>query len=66
MLAERVNTWIAEYNAEYNAEGKAEGIVEGKQRERSILLKQMKKAGLSVTDIAHITGLAEEEIRHYI
>ena len=26
----------------------------------------MKKAGLSIAEIAHITGLPEDEIRHYI
>jgi len=78
MLAERVNKWIAEYKAEGKAEGivegkakgKAEGIAEGiqagKQEERASLLKRMKKAGLSIADIAHITGLPEDEIRHYI
>ncbi len=44
----------------------AEGIQAGKQEERASLLKRMKKAGLSITDIANITGLPEEEIRHYI
>ena len=62
MLAERVNKWIAEYKAE----GKAEGIQVGKQEERASLLKRMKKAGLSVTEIAQITGLPEDEIRHYL
>ena len=62
MLAERVNKWIAEYKAE----GKAEGIQAGKQEERASLLKRMKKAGLTIADIAHITGLPEDEIRHYI
>ena len=82
MLAERVNKWIAEYKAEGKAEGiaegkakgiaegKAEGIAEGiqagKQEERASLLKRMKKAGLTIADIAHITGLPEDEIRHYI
>ena len=82
MLAERVNKWIAEYKAEGKAEGiaegkakgiaegKAEGIAEGiqagKQEERASLLKRMKNAGLSIADIAHITGLPEDEIRHYI
>ncbi|NLL11760.1 MAG: transposase, partial [Methanomicrobiales archaeon] len=38
----------------------------GKQEERASLLKRMKKAGLTIADIAHITGLPEDEIRHYI
>ena len=78
MLADRVNKWIAEYKAEGKAEGiaegkakgKAEGIAEGiqagKQEERASLLKRMKKVGLSITEIAHITGFPEDEIRHYI
>ena len=66
MLAERVNKWIAEYKAEGKAEGIAEGIQAGKQEERASLLKRMKKAGLTIADIAHITGLPEDEIRHYI
>ena len=66
MLAERVNKWIAEYKAEGKAEGIAEGIQAGKQEERASLLKRMKKAGLTIADIVHITGLPEDEIRHYI
>ena len=58
MLAERVNKWIAEY--------KAEGKAEGRLEERISILKRMKKAGLSVSDMSQITGLSEDEIRHII
>ena len=58
MLAERVNKWIAEY--------KAEGKAEGRLEERVSILKRMKKAGLSVSDMSQITGLSEDEIRHII
>jgi predicted transposase/invertase (TIGR01784 family) len=66
MLAERVNKWIAEYKAEGKAEGKAEAKAEGRLEERVSILKRMKKAGLSVSDMSQITGLSEDEIRHII
>lgn len=78
MLAERVNKWIAEYKAEGKAEGIAEGIEkgiekgiaegkeEGRLEERVSILKRMKKAGLSISDMSQITGLSEDEIRHII
>ena len=69
-IAEGKAKGIAEGKAKGIAEGKAEGIAEGiqagKQEERASLLKRMKKAGLTIADIAHITGLPEDEIRHYI
>jgi predicted transposase/invertase (TIGR01784 family) len=58
MLAERVNKWIEEY--------KAQGKAEGRLEERVSILKRMKKAGLSVSDMSQITGLSEDEIRHII
>jgi len=58
MLAEKVKRWTAELKAE----GKAEGIAEGQRR----LLKRMKAFGMSISEIAEITGLPEEEIRHLI
>ena len=58
ILAERVNKWIADY--------KAEGKAEGRLEERVSILKRMKKAGLSVSDMSQITGLTEDEIRHII
>ena len=74
MLAERVNKWIAEYKAEGKAEGIAEGIEkgiaegkeEGRLEERVSILKRMKKAGLSISDMSQITGLSEDEIWHII
>ena len=66
MLAERVNKWIEEYKAQGKAEGSAEGKAEGRLEERVSILKRMKKAGLSVSDMSQITGLSEDEIRHII
>jgi len=54
MLAEKVDTWIAAYKAE----GRIEGMV--------TILERMKKAGMSVAEIAKITGMPEEEIRSLI
>ena len=54
MLAEKVNRWIAEYKAE----GKAEGRVS--------ILRRMKQTGMSIADIAQVTGLSEDEIKHLI
>jgi len=65
-IAEGKAKGIAEGKAKGKAEGIAEGIQAGKQEERASLLKRMKKAGLTIADIAHITGLPEDEIRHYI
>jgi len=58
MLAEKVKRWTAELKAE----GKVEGIAEGQRR----LLQRMKAFGMSISEIAEITGLPEEEIRHLI
>jgi len=54
MLAERVNRWIAEYKAE----GKAEGM--------ATIFRRMKQTGMSIADIAKVTGLSEDEIKHMI
>lgn len=54
MLAEKVDQWIAGYKAE----GKSEGV--------SMILCRMKAAGLSITEIARITGFFEDEIKHLI
>lgn len=62
MLAEKVDKWIAAYKAEGRAEGKAEGRREG----MATILRRMKEAGMSVADIAQITGMPEEEVRHLI
>jgi len=58
MLAEKVDKWIAAYKAEGKAEGRIEGM--------AIILERMKKAGMSVAEIAKITGMPEEEIRSLI
>ncbi len=58
MLKEKVKRWTAEL--------KAEGKVEGKAEERRTLLRRMKAFGMSISEIAEITGLPEEEIRHLI
>jgi len=62
MLAEKVDKWIAAYKAE----GKAEGRAEGKREGMTTILRRMKEAGMSVIDIAQITGMPEEEVRHLI
>jgi len=62
MLADRVNRWIAEYKAEGRAEGRAEGKTEG----MASILRRMKKKGMSIAEIAQITGLSEDEIQHMI
>ena len=54
MLAEKVNRWIAEYKAE----GKAEGM--------ATILRRMKNKGMSIAEMAQITDLSEEEIKHMI
>jgi len=58
MSAEKVDKWIAAYKAEGKAEGRIEGM--------AIILERMKKAGMSVAEIAKITGMPEEEIRSLI
>ena len=66
MLAEKVDKWIAAYKAEGKKEGKAEGKAEGKIEGMATILCRMKKAGMSVADIAQLTGMPEEEVRHLI
>lgn len=58
MLAEKVDSWIAAYKAEGKAEGRKEGM--------ATILRRMKSAGMTVADIAKITGMQEEEVRHLI
>jgi predicted transposase/invertase (TIGR01784 family) len=62
MLAEKVDKWIAAYKVKGKAEGRIEGRIEG----MAIILERMKKAGMSVAEIAKITGMPEEEIRSLI
>jgi predicted transposase/invertase (TIGR01784 family) len=40
-------------------EGRAEGITEG----RADVARNLKKKGMSISDIADVTGLTEEEIK---
>jgi predicted transposase YdaD len=54
MFQERVKRWVAELKAEGYAEGNLEG-------QRSLLWK-MKEFGISIREIAEITGMSEEEI----
>ena len=58
MLAEKVDKWIAAYKAEGKAEGKKEGM--------TTILRRMKETGMSVVDIAKLTGMPEEEVKHLI
>jgi len=58
MLTEKVNRWISEY--------KAEGKAEGRFEERMTILRRMKKTGMSVSEIAQITGISEDEIKHIL
>ncbi len=43
-------------------EGREEGLLEGKRKRDTELAKEMKKEGLSVDQIARITGLSKEQI----
>ncbi len=58
---------IAEGRAEGIAEGRAEGIAEGRAegiaKGRADVARNLKKKGMSVSDIADVTGLTEEEIK---
>jgi len=58
MLAEKVDKWIADYKAEGKAKGRREGM--------ATILRRMKEAGMSIADIAQITGMPEEEVRSLI
>lgn len=66
MLAEKVNCWIAEYKAEGKEEGKVEGKEEGRIEGMTTILRRMKQTGMSVAEIARITGMPEDEIIHLI
>ena len=56
----------AEGRAEGIVEGRAEGKTEGRREGMATILRRMKEAGMSVADIAQITGMPEEEVRHLI
>lgn len=53
---------LAEGLAEGRTEGLAEGLAEGEMRERIKMAGQALKMGMSVEDIAKLTGLTREEI----
>ena len=44
------------------AEGRKEGLVEGRKESTIQIAQNMKKEGLSVSLIAKMTGLSEEEV----
>jgi len=58
-----MNKGIAKGRAEGRAEGIAEGRAEGIAKGRADVARNLKKKGMSVSDIADVTGLTEEEIR---
>ncbi|MEY8591243.1 Rpn family recombination-promoting nuclease/putative transposase [Butyricimonas hominis] len=53
---------LAEGRTEGLAEGRTEGLAEGEMRERIKMAGQAMKMGMSVEDIAKLTGLTREEI----
>ena len=53
---------LAEGRTEGLAEGRTEGLAEGEMRERIKMAGQALKMGMSVEDIAKLTGLTREEI----
>ena len=53
---------LAEGRTEGLAEGRTEGLAEGEMRERIKMAGQSMKMGMSVEDIAKLTGLTREEI----
>ena len=58
-----MNKGIAKGRAEGRAEGIAEGRAEGIAKGRADVARNLKKKGMSVSDIADVTGLTEEEIK---
>ena len=47
----------------FSKEGKKEGLEEGEQKKALEIARQLKQMKLSVTEIAQITGLSEEDIK---
>lgn len=62
ILRDNIYTEREEGRAEGRIEGRIEGIVEGEQNALRKIALGMKQKGLSVQDIADVTGLAYEEI----
>ena len=54
---------MEEGRAEGRAEGKAEGRAEGRAEEKNNIARKMLANGLSIEQIALITGLTEQEIK---
>ncbi|MDE7374395.1 MAG: hypothetical protein K2M86_03585, partial [Odoribacter sp.] len=52
----------AEGRAEGRIEGRAEGIAEGEYKAQQRIAANLKKSGLSIQEIAALTGLTPEEI----
>ena len=51
------------WSAESKAEGIEEGVVKGKAEERRDIALRMLQDGLSVEQVARVTGLPVEEVR---
>ncbi len=62
VLRESGKKGIKESYAEGKSEGKSEGLIEGEIKERTKIIRSMNKAGISIQEIARITGLSENEI----
>ena len=60
---EKVN-WSAESKAEGIEEGVVKGKAEGKAEERRDIALRMLQDGLSVEQVARVTGLSVEEVQH--
>ena len=54
---------MEEGKAEGRAEGRAEGKAEGRAEEKNDIARKMLANGLSIEQIALITGLTEQEIK---
>lgn len=55
-------TLLTEAKAEGLAEGKAEGRAEGKAEEKKEIARSALKMGMTIIEVARLTGLSEEEI----
>jgi predicted transposase YdaD len=66
VIQEKVKGWIADLKAAGHAKGYSDGYSEMQLKERRTLLLKMKAYGMSISEIAEVTGLSEEEIRHLI
>ena len=66
MLSERIEKWsndlIRQGRTEGKAEGKIEGKIEGQTEGIQNVARNMLKKGMSVSEIADLTGLSEQKI----